>query len=214
MPIDVILADDHTLVRQAIRSMLERDPAIHVVGEAERGRDAVDLAIRLAPHVALMDLSMPTGGVEAIAQLRAHCPRVRPVVLSAHATDLWVQRAVEAGARGYILKTESRETLRDAVLSVHRGQDWYSPAVSTAAWKGVSQPRTARREGLSCLSTRQLQIMQLVVEGKSNREMSEMLGISPSTVDTHRTEMMRRLHVHDVTELVRIACREHLVSLE
>ena len=213
--IRVLLVDDHDLVRSGLRMLLEQTPQIRVAAEASSGQEAVDMAESVNPDVILMDLTMPgMNGLEAAAKLAQGRPPRRVIVLSGHGSPTWVRRALRAGARGYILKTGSARHFGEAVLDVHRGGTWFSPEVQSVIASFVSDPELMQRDPLDRLSGRQRAVLQLVAEGKSNREIAGVLGITESTVDTHRTELMRRLDLHDVASVVRFACQEGIVGID
>ena len=208
MPVRIAIAEDQTLVLRALRTLIERDPNISVVGEARSGRELLDHVKTWHPDVVLMDLAMPAlNGIDAMSALKQVAPGVPAIAISGHASEQWVVRALRAGARGYVLKTESPANLCAAIFAVHRGGSWFSPQV---------RERLARRPEASLdvvdaferLTPRHREVLQLIVEGLSNREIADHLRISENTVNTHRTELMRRLGVHDVAGLVRLTYRE------
>lgn len=213
MTIRVLLVDDHALIRAGLRALLERHPSITVVGEGACGDDALQLALELEPDVVLMDISMPgMNGLDATAMLASGRPPRKVILLSAHGSPKFVRRALRAGARGYILKNEHVVRLGDAVEAVHNGGTWFSDAVQEVIATLVSDPRFMEADPLDRLSRRQRAVLQLIAEGQSNREIATTLGIGESTVDTHRTELMRRLDLHDIASVVRFACEEGLVG--
>ncbi len=214
-PIRTLIVDDHALVRSGVRALLEQNAHVTVVGEGSSGRDAVEMAAQLSPDVILMDLTMPgMNGLDATALLAHGRPARRIIVLSGHGTPTMVRRALRAGARGYVLKNETAKNLGQAVLDVHRGGTWFSADVQGVIAGFVSDPTLMNRDPLDRLSQRQRSVLQLVAEGQSNREIAATLGITESTVDTHRTELMRRLDLHDVASVVRFACQEGIVGIE
>lgn len=213
--IRTLIVDDHALVRNGLRALLEQNAHVTVVGEAGSGREAVALAAQLSPDVVLMDLTMPgMNGLDATTLLTHGRPARRVIILSGHGTPTMVRRALRAGARGYVLKNETAKNLGQAVLDVHRGGTWFSPDVQSVIASFVSDPNLMNRDPLDRLSQRQRAVLQLVAEGQSNREIAATLGITESTVDTHRTELMRRLGLHDVASVVRFACREGIVGTD
>lgn len=215
MPISVVIADDHSLVRDAFRSLLDRHGDIAIVGEAANGSDALTVIDATHPDVILMDLSMPRmSGLEAIQQLSDRHTAYRVLALSSHTSQKWVIRALRVGVRGYVLKTETSENLDTAVRAVHRGGTWFSHEVSTVIARLALDPQSSLIDPLERLSHRQRVVLQLIAEGQSNKQIAHTLAISESTVDSHRTQLMRRLDLHDVASLVRFACQEGLVALE
>ncbi len=213
--IRVLIADDLDLVREGVRALLERHDDFMVVGEAATGGEAIELAGTLLPDVVLMDLAMPgMSGLEAIQVLASQQPQLPVLAFSAYADEKRIGRAVRAGARGYVLKTEGAEGLCEAIRTVVRGEAWFSTGVQSTLERTAGDPTLAALDPLERLSQRQRRVLQLIAEGHSNRTMAATLRLSESTVDSHRTELMRRLGVHDVATLVRFACQEGLVSLD
>ena len=204
--ITVLLVDDHALVRKGFRRMLEDDPAIGVVGEASDGNDAVRLAIQLKPMVTVMDCALPgISGIEAARQIRAKHPDARILMLSMHSEDTLIRQALEAGARGYILKNAMDLDLIKAVKSVAEGKTVLDPQLVKAdALKG---------ERDSGLTVRELEILQHIVAGKSNKEIATELKLSANTVAVHRANIMDALGIHKTAELVVYAIRNGLVTL-
>jgi DNA-binding NarL/FixJ family response regulator len=204
--ITVLLVDDHHLVRRGFRRLLEDDPAITVVGEAGDGNEAVLLAFQLRPSVIVMDCAMPeTSGLTATRRILAKSPRTAVLMLSMHAEETWVRQAVDAGARGYLLKNVLDLELVHAVKRVAAGEFVLDPQLSNRdALKGE------RSEGLSA---RELEVLQLIVDGKSNKECAGLLGVSVNTVAAHRTNIMEALGIHKTAQLVVYAIRAGLVKL-
>jgi len=214
-PVRVLLVEDHVLIRDGLRTMLERRGQISVVGEAASGEEGLATAARTRPDVVLMDVTMPgMNGLEATARLAKGRPPCKVIVLSGSARPKFVQRALLAGAKGYVLKTESPANLATAILEVHAGGRWFSPTVRQTLAELALDPGSMEFDPLDRLSPRQRSVLQLIAEGASNREIGTHLGISESTVDTHRTELMRRLGLHDVAGLVRFACQEGIVGVD
>jgi len=204
--ITVLLADDHSLVRRGFRRMLEDDPSIVVVGEASDGGEAVRLARRLKPQVVVMDCAMPkTNGLEATRQILAGAPDVAILMLSMHSEDTLVRQALAAGARGYILKSAMDLDLAAAVKRVAAGETVVDPALDRPA-----VPKGERTHGLTA---RELEVLQLICDGMSNREIAATLGLSINTVSVHRTNIMNTLGVHKAAELVVYALQHGLVNL-
>ena len=210
----VLIADDHLLVRAGIRALIESIDGVTVVGEANDGREAVDLTAALRPDIALIDVSMPgLNGLEAAARLREQSPSTRVIMLSMHANDMYVRQALKAGAAGYLLKSATAAELQTALQSVAQGEVYLSPAVSKQVVKGFVEA-TAAASPLDVLTTRQREILQLIAEGRSTKEVAFTLAISAKTVETHRAQIMERLQIHDVPGLVRFAIRTGLISAD
>jgi DNA-binding NarL/FixJ family response regulator len=215
--IRVLLADDHTLVRAGLRLLLEMEAGVHIVGEASDGREAVRLSKTARPDVVVMDLAMPElNGLEATARVTRECPQVRVLILSMYATPDYVVQALRAGARGYVLKDAVPAELALAVQAVARGEMYLSSAVSNPVITDYLQrieDRAATRDTrpATLLTPRQREILQLIAEGRATKEIAALLQLSENTIHTHRTQLMRRLGVHDVASLVRAALRLGLV---
>ena len=211
----ILLADDHTIVRQGIRKILEEQPDWQVAAEAGDGREAVRKALELKPDVALLDIGMPLlNGIEATGQIVRLAPAVRVVILSMHPNEAYIGRALQAGARGYLLKDSADTDLVRAITLVSEGKSFFSPAVAR-----VMQDDYVRRlaahgvvDRYDGLSAREREIFQLVTEGRSNKEIADLLFVSPSTIETHRAHIMEKLDVHSAVELVLYAVRRGLIS--
>jgi DNA-binding NarL/FixJ family response regulator len=218
-PIGVLVADDHTIVRRGLVSLLSLDEGIEVVGEATDGRIAVDRAMELDPDVVLMDISMPElNGLEATRMIKKEMPHIKVLVLSAHDKDEYILQVVRSGANGYLLKNTSAEDLYAAIRAVHSGHAFFSPSVSKVLLdsymvggkmegSGVSDPPPHR------LTPREREILQLVAEGKTHQETANVLHISVRTVDTHCVNIMKKLDIHDSAGLVRYAITNGIVIL-
>ncbi len=210
-PIRVLLADDHALVRAGMRSLLKAMAQVEVVGEAASGEEALELAARERPDVVLMDIAMKgMSGLEAAARLRERQPEVRVVILSMHAGEEYVLKALRAGAVGYLLKDAATGELELALRSVMRGESWFSPAVSRQVVEGYVQ-RVGGEPVADALTARQREVLKLVAGGKSTKEIAYALNLSVKTVETHRAQIMERLGIRDVAGLVRYALRTGLV---
>jgi NarL family two-component system response regulator LiaR len=212
--IRVLIADDHAIVRKGIDALLATEPGIAVVGEAQNGQEAIDQALRLGPDVILMDLVMP--GVDGLAAIRhlAKCqPHTQVLVLTSFAGDDQVVPAIKAGARGYLLKDSGPEELVDAIRQVHWGRSALHPAVARKLLQQIS-PSQARVSPCDCLTDREIEVLQLVAGGLSNREISDHLGISEATVRTHVSNILSKLNLCSRTQAALFALREGLASLD
>jgi DNA-binding NarL/FixJ family response regulator len=214
--ISVLLADDHELVRSGLRALIDAMPDAQVVAEAGNGHDALALARRLRPDVALLDIAMPQmNGIEVTARIAAECPATRVVVLSMHTSRQYVAAAVRSGALGYVVKEAAADEMAQALRAAASGRSYISPSVSGHLVAELRAPNAlgdASPTAWEALSSRQREVLQLIAEGRSTREIAELLHISPKTVETHRAELMRRLNIHDVAGLTRFAIREGLIS--
>jgi len=210
-PIRVLLADDHALVRAGMRSLLNTMAEVQVVGEAASGEEALELAGRERPDIVLMDIAMKgMSGLDAAARLRERHPEVRVIILSMHAGEEYVLKALRAGAVGYLLKDAATGELELALRSVMRGESWFSPAVSRQVVEGYVQ-RVGGEAVADTLTARQREVLKLVAGGKSTKEIAYELKLSVKTVETHRAQIMERLGIRDVAGLVRYALRTGLV---
>jgi len=213
-PISILLADDHTLVRAGIRALVEKFPAVTVVAEATDGREAVRLAKEQSPDLVLMDIAMPgLNGLEATSRISKESPKVRVIILSMYANEEYVREAIRAGAAGYLVKRSAAAELEHAITSVARGEKYFSPLVSTRT-SGETYRRDADRTWVERLTPRQREILQLIAERNTTKEIAGILNISIKTVETHRSQLMERLEIFDVPGLVRFAIRVGLVTLE
>jgi DNA-binding NarL/FixJ family response regulator len=204
--ISVLLADDHSLVRKGFRRMLEDDPSIEVAGEASDGHEAVQAAVDLRPTVVVMDFAMPSvNGAVATRRILQEAPRTAVLILSMHSEAACVRTCLEAGARGYLLKNALDLELVEAVKQVAAGSVFLDPRLGFRP--GIEEPR------LSKLTTRELEVLQLIVNGKSNKDIATVLGLSANTVAVHRANIMQALDIHNTAELVVYAIRKGLVSI-
>jgi two-component system, NarL family, response regulator NreC len=213
--IRIFLADDHTVMRAGIRLVLERQPDLHVVGEASDGRETVNAIERFHPDVVVMDIAMPNlNGIEATRQILANGAAVSIVVLSMHSDEEYVLRALKAGARGYLLKESAEADLIAAVRAVISGKSFFSPAVSRLLVEDYVRQLQDRdiEDSYDLLTTREREILQLVAEGKSNKDIANLLNVSVYTVETHRSNIMEKLNLHGVPELILYAVRKGVIS--
>jgi two-component system response regulator NreC len=211
----ILLGDDHTLLRQGLRKILQERPDWEVVAEAGDGRDAVRQALAIQPDIAILDIGMPLmNGIEATRQIVRRRPDIHVLILSMHANEAYIIQALKAGAKGYLLKDSADTELIRAVAAVASGKSFFSPAVAKVmlddyvrqlAEKGIA-------DRFDTLSEREREIFQLVAEGHSNKEIAELLSVSPATVETHRAHVLQKLDVHNTAELVLYAVRRGVIS--
>jgi DNA-binding NarL/FixJ family response regulator len=214
--ITVLLAEDHQVVREGFRFLLEHDPDIQVVGEAATGRQAVQLTRKLRPAVVVMDIAMPLlNGLEATRQIRRHCPDTKVLILSAHSDDVYVEQAAELGASGFLLKQASSHDLATAIREVQKGDTFFCPArsrrLSGRDGKPLGRARQTRKKK-NRLSPREAEVLQLIAEGKPNKEIALELGVSFKTADKHRQHLMAKLNIHDIAGLTRYAISAGIIE--
>jgi DNA-binding NarL/FixJ family response regulator len=208
--IRILLADDHAVVRQGFRMILGAQPDMEIVGEAGNGREAVELAERLKPEVVVMDVSMPElNGIEATRRLAASTPHTRVLALSMHKDSVYVREILRAGARGYLLKDSVAADLVSAVRAVASGEGYLSPQVSNAV---LDDYRRHVTNPIDMLTSREREVLQMLAEGKTNKEIASVLNLSAYTVEAHRGRVMEKLNVHTIADLVRFAVRNGLVE--
>jgi DNA-binding NarL/FixJ family response regulator len=208
--IRILLADDHAVVRQGFKMILAAQPDMEIVGEAANGREAVELAEQLRPDVVVMDVSMPElNGIEATRRLASLVPRARVVALSMHKDSVYVREILRAGARGYLLKDSGAADLVAAIRAVASGESYLSPAVSNAVLDDYRQHAT---NPIDLLTSREREVLQMLAEGKTNKEIAGVLNLSVYTVDAHRGRIMEKLNLHSIGELVRFAVRNGLIE--
>jgi DNA-binding NarL/FixJ family response regulator len=213
--IRVLLADDHTLVRQGFRRMLEDDPQITVVGEARTGLEAMELCKNLKPEIVVMDLSMPElGGLEATAEILKDDPKVKILILSMFSNDAYIRKAFELGAKGYMLKNAIEVDLNRAVRALAEGQAYLSPGISHIMLESIKTGsfRDDTQDPYERLTLREKEVLQLIAQGKSNKEIAVLLNISANTVAVHRARVMDTLDLHRTAELVLFAVKKGLVQ--
>jgi DNA-binding NarL/FixJ family response regulator len=213
--IRIALVDDHALLRAGIRALLEKLPGIEVVGEANNGREALELIKKKGPNVILLDISMTElGGLEALPRIVKDFPAVKVLILSAFANEEFVLRALRSGAAGYMLKDAAAEELELAIKAVANDKTYLGPSISRTVVETYLQRTTGEQGLIEQLTARQREILQLIAEGKNTKGIASTLDISAKTVDAHRLQLMARLDIHDVPGLVRYAIRSGLVSPE
>jgi DNA-binding NarL/FixJ family response regulator len=211
--ISVLLVDDHALLRAGLRALIKDMSGIEVVGEAEDGAEALRMMVELRPTVALLDISMPRlNGLEVAARAAKDAPRTRIIMLSMHAYEEYVRRALLAGAAGYLLKNADEGELEQALRTVAGGQPWLSPSISKTVVEALAQREKAPPGPFELLSPRQREILQLIAEGRTSKEIAHDLKLSLKTVESHRSELMDRLGIHGVAGLVRYAIRAGIVQ--
>jgi DNA-binding NarL/FixJ family response regulator len=217
-PFRILLADDHEVVRAGLRALLEEQSGWEVVAEAADGRDAVEKASKLKPDVVVIDIAMPSlNGLEAVRQIVKAVPNTKVLVLTMYDSDPLIQQVLQAGARGYLLKSDAGRDLVSAIDALRRNKTFFTPKVSQMVLEGYldKSPREKEAEDEPenlRLTSRQREIVQLLAEGKSSKEVAAVLGLSVKTAETHRANIMRKLDCHSVTELVRYAIRNHIIA--
>ncbi len=214
--IQVVIVDDHDLVREGLRALLEQDPSFQVVGETGDGQEAIRLATRLKPNVVLMDVNLPggMGGLEATEAIVADCPEVKVIILTQYENREYIKRAIRIGARGYLLKRSVSAQLKEAIKAVARGERYLHPLAAEELVDLVTSGRTLDEDDYERLTAREKQVFKLLAEGKTSREISKYLTISLKTAMTHRSNIMAKLNVHSRTELVRYAIRKAIIPME
>jgi two-component system, NarL family, response regulator NreC len=211
----ILLADDHIIMRTGLRALLERQPNLEVVAESENGRETIELAASLKPDVVVMDVGMPIlNGIEATKTIVTEHPNIAVVILSMHADESYVMRALKAGARGYLLKDSAPGDLLSAIQAVTQNKSFFSPKVSRIL--AEDYVRVLKQKGAvdsyDLLTSREREILQLLAEGKANKEVAAALNISPYTVETHRSHILEKLNLHNPAELILYAVRKGLIS--
>jgi len=214
--IRVLLADDHMIVREGLRALLEAEGDVEVVGEAQTGRQAVQLTKRLRPAVVVMDIAMPLlNGLEATRQIRKAVPATRVLILSGYSDDEYIRQVILLGAAGYLIKQSSADLLAKAIREVEKGNTFFSPSVAHRAhdlYPPSPNGRAAVKKGKTVLSSREVEVLQLVAEGKANKQVAAELGISIKTVEKHRQHLMSKLDLHDTAGLTRYAIAAGIIE--
>ncbi len=212
--IKVLVADDHPVVRRGLQSLLARQERLTVVGEAADGEEALDKALKLSPDVVLLDISMPRrDGLEVTAALRKQAPKVKVLILSVHGNKEYIFRIIQAGAHGYVSKEAAPEELLRAIESVYTGESFFSPEVARVALNQLVN-NGGKKESFGQLTDREREVLVLIAQGQSNKEIASHLGIGVRTIETHRERIMRRLDIHSVAGLTKFAIANGMVSLE
>ena len=212
--VSVLIADDHEVVRRGIRALIQEQPGWQVVAEVTNGRDAVAKANEFQPDVAILDISMPSlNGLDATKQIAKVSPSTKVIILTVHDSDQLIPKVLDAGARGYILKADAGRDLITAAKALLSNKAFFTPKVAQIVMDGyLGKGPKVSEEGFSQITGREREIVQLLAEGKSCKEVATILGISTKTAETHRSNLMRKLNCHSVAELVRYAIRNHLVE--
>jgi len=213
-PIRILLADDHTIVRRGLRLLLASEPGLQVVAEAATGLEAVSLAEQHTVDVVVMDVAMPRlNGIEAALQINSHQPQVAVVFLSMHSDEGYVLRALKAGARAYLLKDSAEHDLINAVRAVAEGKGYFSPAISRMLAEEYMRELQERKieDTYELLTTREREVLQLLAEGKSNKEAAALLNLSAYTVESHRSSILKKLNLHSAAELILYALRKGVI---
>jgi len=211
----ILIVDDHEMMRDGLRAVLEKEPGFHVVGEAASGREAVQQAADLGPDVVIMDVAMQDlNGVEATRQIKAQNGRIQVVALSSHSDRRYVTAILRAGAAGYVLKGNAYDQLRQAVRAVRAGRSFLCEEVAGAIVETIRRPEHTGGSAFDILGPREREVLQLLAEGATSGEIAERLHVATSTVETHRRNVMRKLDLHSVAALTKYAIREGITSLE
>ena len=209
----IVVADDHKIVREGVRKLLETRADFTVVGEAADGEEAVAMVIEKKPDVALMDIWMPRlSGIDATRRIEKRGLDTKVLVLSMHTSRTYVEEVLRAGAAGYIVKNAPAEDLLNAIDAVRSGASYLSPVITQQVVEAIARPADASASGVAALTDREREVLQLIAEGLSSKEISGMLGVSLKTVDSHRSNLMQKLDIHKVSGLVRFAIRAGLVE--
>ena len=210
----VLLADDHGIVRRGMRALLESEPRIEVAGEAADGREALKLCASLEPDIAIIDIAMPQlNGIDVTAQALKQSPKLKVIILSMYADESYVLRALMAGAKGYLLKEATEEDLIPAVRAVAAGKSYFSPAISRVLLEDYVRhlQRRGMQDSYDLLTDREREVLQLLAEGRSNKEVATVLDLGLSTVETHRANLMQKLDLHNTAEIVLYAVRKGII---
>lgn len=215
-PITVLLAEDHLIVRQGLRTLLTAESDMEVIGETNSGRETVQQTLKLRPDVVVMDIAMPQlNGLEATRQILKAAPKTKVLILSAHSDDAYVERVMELGAAGYLIKQTSVHTLMDAIRDVWNGKKVFSPAIAKRFGKRHKQSPDRKgevREARTHLTSREMEVLQQIAEGAANKQIAAKLGISVKTVEKHRDNLMQKLDIHDTAGLTRYAIEVGIIE--
>jgi two-component system response regulator NreC len=212
----ILIADDHGIVRTGLRLLLEREGEIEVVGEAADGRELVRLATELKPDIAVVDIGMPLlNGIDAAAQVKREAPSVAIIILSMHADESYIARALNVGARGYLLKDTADDEIESAVRAVAAGKPYFSKQIAHTLLEDYVRLLRDRgvQDSYELLTDREREVLQLLAEGRSNKEVASVLNVSPYTVETHRNNLMQKLNLHNTADIVLYAVRKAIIQL-
>jgi len=213
----VLLAEDHTIVRKGLCALLDAEPSIEVIGEAQDGREALLKAEQLHPDIVLMDISMPgLNGLEATRQIKKRFPEVKVLILTVHSDEEYIRQILRAGASGYLVKQAAPHELISAIEAIQRGESYLSPSVSKKVVQEYVQHAAgaAEEDSYERLTDREREVLQLIAEGNSTRDIAELLHLSVKTAETHRARLMRKLDIHSTAELTQYAIRKGVISLD
>lgn len=211
----ILLADDHGIVRRGMRALLEREADVDVVAEAADGREALNLALEVKPDVAVIDIGMPSlNGIDVTAQAVKQIPKLKVIILSMHADETYVLRALMAGAKAYLLKEATEEDLAPAIRAVASGKSYFSPAISKILLEDYVRNLQQRglEDSFTLLTEREREVLQLLAEGRTNKEVATLLDLGLSTVETHRSNFMQKLNLHNTAEIVLYAVRKGIIK--
>ena len=211
----ILIADDHAIIRSGLRALLSHEPGFEIVAEASDGREAVELAERELPHVAILDISMPTlNGLEAARQLSGKSTEIQIVMLTVHTDECYLLNALKAGARGYVLKSSAEFEILEAIRAVSQGKAYFSPRVSKVLADEYMRYLQASQveDSYDLLTSRERQILQLLAEGQSNKDVANILDLSPTTVICHRQHIFQKLNLHSLADLILYAIRKGVIS--
>jgi DNA-binding NarL/FixJ family response regulator len=214
----ILIAEDHAILREGLKALLSSSPDLEIIGEAEDGREAVNLARQLQPHLVLMDLTMPNiNGTEAIRAIKRHNPAICIIVLTVHKSEEYVRATLDAGANGYVLKDDTHNDLLNAITNARKGNIYLSPGICNKVISGyldtADSTSATPAHSWSQLTVREREVTKLIAEGKKSREVAEYLSVSLKTVEKHRTNLMRKLDLHNVSAITKYAIENHLVEL-
>jgi len=214
--IKVLVADDHTILRQGIKALLENQEGIEVVGEAKDGREAIKVTEELLPDVIMMDIAMPgLNGLEATRRIKKKFPKMKVLVLTMYANEEYIFQILNAGANGYLVKETAFQDLISAIKAVYRGESFMSPSISKKVVNGyIQHAREDKKKSCEVLTPREREVLQLIAEGNSSKKIAAALFISPKTVETHRTHIMDKLNIHNRSGLIKYAIRKGMVDID
>lgn len=211
----IVIAEDHTILREGLKALLSSDPELVVCGEAENGKDAINMVQRLNPDIILMDLSMPKiHGLEAIREIRKTSPSTKVLVLTVHDNEEYISATLRSGASGYVLKNDSYEELLASIKTVLRGKSYLSPAISQTVIQGYLDGKKGEdiRTGYETLTSRERETLKLIAEGVRNRDIAEFMGISSKTAEKHRSNLMKKLDLHSISAITAFAAKKGLIG--